>query len=294
MVANTYIVLVNWNSEQDTLACIDSLLSARISENQIIVVDNGSVDNSLSSIKARHSGKIALIENQTNIGFAAASNQGIDFALSHGAGWIMLLNNDTIVAKDAFDELGKYMQLQGDYALLSPIIYYFDEPKTIWSAGDKQILGTLITSRKHTGKLNNPPLPEFYPVDFLSGAALLVRRDVFGAVGKLDPTYVMYGEEIDFCWRARQAGFRLACITTAEIWHKVSQSANRVKPLARYLRIRNQIRFYRKYSRNALLPILFLFSSLRALWLSVGDIIARRFELLAPLARGWFEGWWRN
>lgn len=294
MLESTYIVIVNWNLAQDTIECIDSLIAARLPENQIIVVDNGSVDNSVLSIQARYSGRIRLIENDTNLGYAAASNQGIDSAMALGADWVLLLNNDTVVAENVFDKLINYVQNQEAFALFSPIIYYYDEPKTIWYAGDQQILGTLITRREHVGKPNVPPLPEFYPVDFLSGCALLVRRDVFEKIGRLDPGYVMYGEEIDFCWRARQAGYRLACITTAEIWHKVSRSANRVKPQTRYLRIRNQIRFYRRYSQGLQFPLMVIFSTLRTLGLIVGDIIAGRLELLPPLARGWFDGWWRN
>ena len=291
LVDNTFIVLVNWNLEQDTIACIDSLLGAGVPENHIILVDNGSVDNSVKGIKARYAGKIQLIENDSNLGYAPASNQGIELALSQDAKWIFLLNNDTIVAEDLFEDLSKHASAEGSFALLSPMIYYFDKPETIWYAGDRLIPGTLITRRKFAGKENHPQLPEFYPVHFLSGCAMLVRRDVFEIIGMFDPDYVMYGEEIDFCWRAQQAGYRLACITSGSIWHKVSRSADRVKPQTRYLRIRNQVRFYRKYSQGLQLPLMVIFSFVRALVLGVGDIIARRSELIPPLARGWIDGW---
>jgi GT2 family glycosyltransferase len=128
-------------------------------------------------------------------------------------------------------------------------------------------------------------------VDFVSGCAMFIRRDVFEKIGLFDEKLLMYGEEVDFCWRARLAGYTLGCVTPARMWHKVSLSASRVGSQTRYLRIRNQIRFYNNYARGLQRPIMFLFSILRSGMIILKDIFRRQTDLIPPLIRGWVDGW---
>jgi GT2 family glycosyltransferase len=120
---------------------------------------------------------------------------------------------------------------------------------------------------------------------------MLVKSDVFSQIGLLDVAYYMYGEEVDFCWRARKAGFRPAVATQAKMWHKVSTSSNRDRPASRYLRIRNQIRFYRTYARGLQYAAMFAFTCLRVLYIAVGDLKHGYVSLINPLLRGWIDGW---
>jgi GT2 family glycosyltransferase len=114
---------------------------------------------------------------------------------------------------------------------------------------------------------------------------------VFEQIGILDVSLFMYAEEVDFCWRASLAGFRFACITSAHIWHKISKSSLSERPLMRYLRIRNQIYFYRRYSHGIqlLLPIIFTF--IRIILIAGSDFLGRHQDLFLPSFRGWFNGW---
>jgi GT2 family glycosyltransferase len=106
-------------------------------------------------------------------------------------------------------------------------------------------------------------MPDLLPTDFASGCAMLVRSSVFEQIGLLDPSLIMYGEEVDFCWRVRKVGYKIACSTKATLWHKVSTSAKKDQPNSRYLKARNQIRFYRNYSKGIQIHHdLFLFSNL--------------------------------
>lgn len=291
MYSGLYIVIVNWNLVNDTSACIDSLIQAGASADQIILVDNGSSDGSVSALRTRFGTSLNIIENTHNLGFAHASNQGIQLALDQGAGWILLLNNDTLAAPDFLQEFEKAARSTALYAILAPMIFYHDAPDRIWYFGDHLIPGTLITTNPYHGKVYNNHLPELVPVDFVSGCAMLVRRDVFDQIGLLDASLVMYGEEVDFCWRARQAGFHLAALTKPRIWHKVSLSANRDKPRTRYLRIRNQVRFYKKYARGFLLLLMLLFSGLRIMGIIVSDLFKRQAPLIPPTLQGWMDGW---
>jgi len=291
VIESLYTVIVNWNLKEDTLTCIDSLFAAGAVTGQIIVVDNGSSDGSVSALKERFGSSVHIIQNQQNLGFAAASNLGIQYALDQGARWILLLNNDTYVALTFLTELARVVQSDARLSILGPVILYHDFPDRIWYFGDRLLPGLLATHSLYRGRVYQEQFPFLVPVDFVNGCGMLVKREVFQRVGFFDSAYFMYGEEVDWCWRARQAGFRPVVATRARMWHKVSTSANRDQKMARYLRIRNQIRFYRSYARGAQLFLMFVFTGLRALWLMVDDLVHGRVSLLRPLIQGWLYGW---
>jgi GT2 family glycosyltransferase len=120
---------------------------------------------------------------------------------------------------------------------------------------------------------------------------MLVNYKVFEEIGLFDPGFIMYGEEVDFCWRAQLAGFQMATSTKAHMWHKESLSAKRVLPQSRYLKIRNQIIFYRRYTFGLKLAIMFIFSTFRVSYLIIKDIINSQIKLIRPLILGWYAGW---
>ncbi len=285
-----YAVTVNWNQYELTERCIVSLFQAGLNERQLIVVDNGSSDDSPNRLKRRFGDTIVQIANSENQGYVLAVNQGIEYALALGADWVLIINNDTFVAESFLEYLMPVLN-QGLFAILGPVIFYADDPRRVWYLGDRLIDGTLLTWGLLRNQFISPNLPPIVEVDFVSGCGMLVRRDVFENIGIFDPLYEMYTEEVDFCWRARKAGYKFACVTQAHMWHVVSATASRDKPRTRYLRVRNQIWFYRKYAKGGQRILLFLFSLLKVLYMSLGDIISFQGGLLKATAAGWFDGW---
>ena len=285
------VVIVNWNLKDDTKACIQSLLQASFSPEQVILVDNGSTDRSAELMLKEFGELLTIIHNETNLGFAPACNQGIRRALDEHAEWVLILNNDTIVAPDFLDVANKILERNLRFAILGPLILSASQPDKILYIGDTLIPGTLITINHYRGKRYKPEFTEILPVDFICGCAMFVYKDVFNSIGLLNEELEMYGEEVEFCWRAKKAGYLIGCITEAKVWHKLSLSAKKVKSKSRYLRIRNQNRFYKKYALGIQLPIMFLFSILRILCLLISDFTHLEFELLVPTAKGWMDGW---
>jgi len=286
-----YVVVVNWNLKDDTIACVESLRAAGASLRQIVVVDNASTDGSVPALRERFGPALPLLQNAANLGFAAANNRGISHALMQGAGWVLLVNNDTVVAPTFFDELQKAIAEHPRFAILAPLILYFDAPDRIWHLGDRLIPGTLATVSLYRNRRDRGQLPPLLPVDFVTGCGMLVRRDVFQTIGLFDTGFFMYAEEVDFCWRARRAGFQIACAPKAKMWHKVSRSANRDRPIARYRRVRNQIRFYRRYAAGLQRPLMMGFTLLRSAGVALGDLLHRQPSLVSPLLRAWRDGW---
>ncbi len=290
-------VIVNWNLKRDTIDCVRSLLEAGAHASQVIVVDNGSSDGSPQALRDGFGDELIQVQAGSNLGFAGGTNLGVERALQAGAAWILLLNNDTVVSQAFLSHLHQAVQEAAQrYAVFAPLIYYFDRPDQIWYLGDRLVPGTLITTNPFRGRtLSEAPLPAsgIFEVDFVSGSGMLVRRDVFEQVGLLDTSLYMYAEEVDFCLRARKAGFRFAAVPQAEMWHKVSLSARRVPPQTRYLRTRNQIWIYRRYSRGLLMIVMFLFTAVRSLAIAIGDLFRGQTGLLPALMRGWWHGWTR-
>ncbi len=290
--ANSIVTfMVNWNLKDDTIACVASLFAAGAARGRVIVVDNGSTDGSVAALRAAYGEAVIIVESGENLGFTGGVNLGVARALTMGAAWVLLINNDTVVAEDFFAALVDGMSEQPAYDIYAPSIFYFDAPGKIWFFGDRLVRGTLFTRGLYKNAALPENLPAVIPVDFVSGCGMLVRRAVFERVGVFDPALFMYGEEVDFCWRARLAGFSMAVIPAAKMWHKVSASANKDKPRMRYLRVRNQAWFYRRYSFGVRKYFMFAAGSVKAGLIGLGDMARRDFGLVRPLFRGWRVGW---
>ena len=129
-----YVVIVNWNGRDDTIECIKSVKNISYPNFEIILVDNGSKDNSIDSIKEIFK-DINYIENKKNLGFAEGNNIGIRLALNNDAEYIWLLNNDTIVHQDALSAMVDVGERIPESGILGSKIYYYDKPDFIWFAG---------------------------------------------------------------------------------------------------------------------------------------------------------------
>jgi hypothetical protein len=285
------IIIVNYNLKDDTSLCVESFLKSGASLSQLIVVDNGSSDDSVSFMRKRFGSDLQILEVEGVYGYAHGLNMGGQAALSKGATWLLLMSNDTVVAPDFLHALEEAAGQNPEVHMFSPLILYYDLPDTIWFLGNYLIKGTLITRDPFHNEKKQPNYPVSLPTDFINGCSMLIHRDVFEKVGYFDSSFFMYFEEVDFCWRARRAGIKFRAAPRAQMWHKVSVTMNQDRPGTRFLRTRNQIWVYRRYSRPWQLPLMFLFSLSKGFAMGMKDVYQRRFSLLSPLMRGFWEGW---
>jgi GT2 family glycosyltransferase len=291
MFQSLAIVIVNYNLKQDTLECIDSFLSAGANRKQIIVIDNASSDGSIDAFIENYNDDLCIIKAEENRGYPHALNIGIPLALKWGADWILLSNNDVIVAPEFFSEIKKAVDSEPNISLFSPMILYHEKPNLIWYSGEKIIPGTLIGLRTFRGKSIPNGLPDILPSDMVHGCAMLVHRKVFETIGLFDDAQLIYGDDADFSWRARRAGFVTGVATKALMWHKVSLTMNQQKPHTRYLRIKNTIQFYKRYASGFTLFVMIAFTFGRGIILTIKDIFFQQSNLILPLWRGWWNGW---
>jgi len=291
MITELMIVILNMDLRDDTLELIDSLLKAGASPEKIILVDNGSKDGSVEAVREIYGNTIHILDNPENIGSAAGNNQGFDLAYRLGAEWVLLLNNDTIVSEDFFDQIDLALAENHDYVILSPAIFYYSDPEILWHLGAYAIPGTLLARNLYQKKKIPDNLPRIFPVDFVTTCAILIHKKVYQTIGLFDPQYIIYWEEVDFCHRAREAGYKIAILTQAKLWHKVSKTMGKQKPRTRYLITRNMIFYTRKNAHGFEWPIMISYLFVRLVITFLKDIVFGRYPLISPLLRGWRDGW---
>jgi len=254
------IVILNWNRPEDTAACLRSLEAQTYRNWQVIVVDNGSTDDSVPRLRADFPA-VQIVVNERNLGFAGGCNVGVRRALDGAAEWVLLLNNDTVLDSRCLSELLDPRLSQ--YGILAPMIHHYDAPQRLWSAGARRGPGLPDNLREQDIR------GDVISVDYVTGCAMLVRRTIFESVGLLDERFFMYYEDSEFCARARRAGHLIAVVPRARVWHKVGLSLRDDAPRERYLRMSSGVRFYRRELgswRLALLGLWLLSRVSDALW----------------------------
>ena len=218
------IVIVNWNGKEVTLECLRSLRAVPYANRTIIVVDNGSTDGSREAITGEFPGATVLAM-ASNLRFAGGNNAGMRHALEVGAEFVLLLNNDTVVAPDFLNCMVERMQSDPAIGIVAPAIYYHDAPDRFWFAGGR--ISLWLGTAWHTGirEVDRGQYNAARAVDYASGCCILIRRSVVDRIGMLDESFYMYGEDADWSMKTRRAGYSIVFEPRAKVWHKLSVSA---------------------------------------------------------------------
>lgn len=260
------IIVLTWNQRDVTLDCLDSLKKMDYPAEclDLIVVDNGSADGTAQAIRDRFEA-VTVLENTTNLGFAAGNNVGIRYAMECGVDYIMLLNNDTIVATKMLTRLIDSSKTKPSVGIVTPKIYYYDEPERIWCAGASVNWYNGSSMRLQAEEIDPKQDTEPYYVDFASGCAICLKREVIDRIGLLDSRFFIYYEETDWCIRASNAGWSTLYVPTAYLWHKVSAAMGTTSPATDYYMNRNVLLFLAKNQRGWKRAVILLHVGIRSL-----------------------------
>jgi GT2 family glycosyltransferase len=232
-----FIIVLNWNGLADTIECLRSLSLLEYENKRVVVVDNGSNGKEAFRIETTVPA-VTVIRNRENLGYTGGNNVGIRYALTNGADYVWLLNNDTTVPADCLTKLIDAGEKHGRVGLLSPLIYGYAPPHAIEFAGavlpprsEEQCTLTLGEASE-AARESDPVL--------VWGTALLLKRQVADIVGLLDERYFAYHEDIDYCLRAVAAGFETLVVREAGLYHKRGRSLGSERsPIKEYLQVRN-------------------------------------------------------
>lgn len=276
---NIAAVTVNWERPQDTIECVNSILACGLSENQVVIVDNGSMDDSVDRFRENFP-NVDVIKLQKNFGFAAGYNVGIQKALNKGASRVLIINNDAIIDTNSIQAM-----LESPWDVAIPKILYYEEPNRIWSAGCQWRKFPPCVTHIGRGQLDTQAFNIAYTLDYASGCAMMIKREVFENSGGFDPIFESYYEDYDFCYRVRQAGYIIGFVPQSRVFHKGSQTIGKYTSRRWQLNGRNAVIFYRKDNRF----------SWQSLWICVGvmsmvEIIRGHIEILPDFFTGVKEG----
>jgi hypothetical protein len=214
------VIIVNWNNFKDTAECLESLRKVDYPNFEVMVVDNGSSGNDTNLLRQGFGDFIKLIVSDRNLGFAGACNLGIKDALTRGAEYIALLNNDTVVAPDFLEAMVNVARSDRKLGVAGGKIYCYELPETIWFAGGILNYRTGSTPVRGSGETDKGQFEEIVEVDWICGCYMFITRDVLQAAGMLDARFFFGWEDVDFCVRAARKGFKILFIPGSKIWHK--------------------------------------------------------------------------
>ncbi len=239
----TAVVILNWNGKKMLERFLPSVTAHTQGDAEVIIADNGSTDDSLDFVRAQYPG-LRIIELDKNYGFAGGYNRALQQVQ---ADYYVLLNDDVEVTPGWIEPVVAQMQQHPDTAICQPKLLMYDQRDTFEYAGgaggflDKYgypfCRGRMFTSLEQDNGQYNTPSEIFWA----SGAAMFVRADVWHQLGGLDDDFFAHMEEIDFCWRAKNAGYRVEYCPQSTVFHVGGGTLPKSNPRKTYLNFRNNM-----------------------------------------------------
>lgn len=239
----TAVVILNWNGKKMLERFLPSVTTHTQGDAEVIIADNGSTDDSLDFVRAQYPG-LRIIELDKNYGFAGGYNRALQQVQ---ADYYVLLNDDVEVTPGWIEPVVAQMQQHPDTAICQPKLLMYDQRDTFEYAGgaggflDKYgypfCRGRMFTSLEQDNGQYNTPGEIFWA----SGAAMFVRADVWHQLGGLDDDFFAHMEEIDFCWRAKNAGYRVEYCPQSTVFHVGGGTLPKSNPRKTYLNFRNNM-----------------------------------------------------
>lgn len=265
MQPNVWVILVNYKAVVHTIECIESLQNLEYENMNIVVVDNCSEDDSVLQLRQKYP-TVYILENATNAGFAGGNRTGIDYALAHGAEYILMLNNDTVVKPNFLTELMSHAVKEMDMtAIVTAKILYYDTPNLICYAGghlsdykgDAVIRGYMEEDRGQYDQIEYQ--------SFASGCCMLIPRRIFENNYYMTDDYFLYYEDVDYCKKLAKDGYRILYVPNVVVYHKESVSTDQKSDNFSYYFARNRLWYIQKNIKGYKKFIAYLYSYL---WLS--------------------------
>lgn len=237
------VITVNYNQAKVTMEWLQSVQKISYPNYEIIIVDNASADNLLENYLIGHE-NVVFIKSSVNRGFAGGNNLGIQKAKGE---LVLLLNNDTEVEPDFLESLVHCIQGNPRIGIISPKIKYFYQKDAIQYAGGRKI--NPLTGRGKfigSGKSDKPEYCTTKATELIHGSAMLITRKLIDDIGLMEESFFLYYEELDWCERAKRAGYLLYVVGQSVVYHKESVSVGKNSPLRMYYITRNRLWFMQR------------------------------------------------
>jgi len=284
-----WAVVLAFNQFDYTRECLRSLRALDPAPDHVLLVDSGSSDGTPARARAEFP-EVEVLALGANRWFAGGVNAGFERALTGGAGSILLLNNDLVLERGALGILREALEADGSRGAVSPKLFYFDPPDRIWFAGGVVTRGFGLVRHRGVNRKDDAFRDRAFPLDYVSGAAVLLSREALERVGFLDTDYLIYVEDVDWSARARKAGFTLWYEPKARGWHHVSvTSGGGLTPLKAYFRLRSGALYLSRHEPVAARPLAWLAYGAWTASLLARSAWRRDFESIGALLLGFAD-----
>jgi len=237
----TYIILVNYNGFDDTVECVKSIKESTYHNYQIVIVDNHSNDSERLHNDIYLNSVAKIIYASQNGGFSYGNNLGIEVAINNNADYIFLLNNDTVIENNTIELLVAKGEHEDCTGIITGMVHYFDNTFAVnyfhgtydRNVGKISMVGGLDTR-----------------VTFVCGCMMMLKTSMIKQIGKLDESFFMYSEDLEYSCRAQRYGWKLVSEDDAVIYHKISSTVKQDSDFQRYYIMRNDLKVIQLYSRK--------------------------------------------
>jgi len=255
------IVILHFAEKKQTLSCLLSIdnLEAKGLKTEVVVVNNNPKEN-LHDLKTKFN-KFSFLETGKNLGYAAGNNFGIKRVLKEKPDFVFVINNDTVLDEKILLNLIEFAKTDEKIGILGPKIYFApgcefhkeryqvkDQGKVIWYAGGLIDWPNVASSHHGVDEIDRGQYDTPMETDFVSGCAMLVKKEVWEKIGFFDERFFLYWEDVDFCQRAKITGFKIVFVPQAKLWHANAGSSQVGGPLHDYYMTRNRLLFGMKYA----------------------------------------------
>ena len=243
------IVILHFDQREALVACLESCWKIHYDNYEIIVVENGSPSRADWRELTSGARDIRVIRSATNVGYARGNNLGIRDACERGAAYILLLNDDTVVAPEFLQFLVEVGERAPSVGALGPVVFCLDEPDRVSFAGaefDRDACEVRSLEYRDAGSA-------LQGTDYVTGCCLLAKRETIERVGLLDERFFLYWEDTDWGLRVTTGGLRNVVVPAARIWHRGFVSSGGVdSPVRVYHKTRSHLLFARRHALHAL------------------------------------------
>lgn len=285
------IVILNWNGYEVTRECLASLSKIDYPNYEIVLVDNGSADGSPERLAAEFPG-VGVIRNKENLGFTGGNNVGIRRALQENADYVLLLNNDTVVAPQFLSKLIRAGESDKRIGLLNPKIFYFEPSNRIWYAGGAFNIWKGIASHRGAREVDRGQYDTQEEVTFITGCAFVIKTEVIRKIGLLDDSLFYSYEDADWTIRSLNAGYKALYVPSSVVWHKesIDVKRNAGKAFRDFYNVRNSLLLARRYARLCHWPSFLFCLAFMVLYRTAGYLVRGEFDRVRAIYRGLHHG----
>ncbi|HXE75800.1 MAG TPA: glycosyltransferase family 2 protein [Candidatus Xenobia bacterium] len=284
------VIVLNWNNWPVTVECLESLRRLTYPNCKVLVVDNGSTDDSEKVLRERFT-EIELIQTRANLGYAGGNNAGLRRALELGADYLCLLNNDVVVEPDFLEPLVAAMEADPQLGIAGGLQCSYEDRRRIENSGVYFNFYTGRVRNANGGEMDEGQCRQAKAVDYICGACLLARAQVARAIGLLDERFFIVAEDADWCLRAQRAGWSVSYIPGSRVYHRIAATRVSQPRMTWYYTLRNLIWLVRRHaSWPQFLVFLILYFSYSFPKLLLGRLVKGQSHLLRDALRGVRDG----